>query len=117
MSRLAYAWEPGETVLLRNLRKLVETVTEEQLEVSHRRLFVKIWIRLLDELRLGGERDLGGDEVKALVRDEQVHLLEEDLSQVPTFFGQPVPSASMSAADDDGGGGKARGKKRRSARE
>jgi P-loop Domain of unknown function (DUF2791) len=105
---LAYAWEPTERVLLRNLGQLVETVTEEQLEVSHRRLFVKIWIRLLDELRLGGERDLAGDEVKALVRDEQVHLLEEDNSQVPTFFGQPVPDA-VSAAD------KPRGKKRRSA--
>jgi hypothetical protein len=106
VAALAYGWEPAEPVLLRNLAQLVETVTEEQLEVSHRRLFVKIWIRLLDELRLGGERDLGPDEVKALVRDEQVHLLEEDLSQVPTFFGQPVPSAA------DAPGDRARGKKR-----
>jgi hypothetical protein len=111
VARLAYGWEPGETgevALLRNLKHLVETVTEEQLEVSHRRLFVKIWIRLLDELRLGGERDLGGDEVKALVRDEQVHLLQEDVSELPTFFGQPVPDAAPAE--------KPRGKKRRSAR-
>ncbi|HKE20643.1 MAG TPA: BREX system ATP-binding domain-containing protein [Kofleriaceae bacterium] len=112
VARLAYGWVPdekGEVALLRNLRQLVETVTEEQLEVSHRRLFVKIWIRLLDELRLGGERDLGGDEVKALVRDEQVHLLQEDVSELPTFFGQPVPDAAP-VSD------KPRGKKRRSAR-
>jgi hypothetical protein len=110
VARLAYAWDPSDKVLVRNLEQLVETVTEEQLEVSHRRLFVKIWIRLLDELRLGGERNLGADEVKALVRDEQVHLLEEDLSHVPTFFGQPVTSSSPEPDD------KARGKKRRSAR-
>ncbi len=110
VSRLAYAWEPDEPAILRNLAKLVETVTEEQLEVSHRRLFVKIWIRLLDELRLGGERSLGGDEIKALVRDEQVHLLEEDTSHLPTFFGQPVTSADSTNAGD-----KPRGKKRRSA--
>jgi hypothetical protein len=111
VARLAYAWDPADVVLHRNLDQLVETVTEEQLEVSHRRLFVKLWIRLLDEQRLGGERDLGGDEIKALVRDEQVHLLEEDLSQVPTFFGQPVTSSSPEPDDK-----KARGKKRRSAR-
>jgi hypothetical protein len=112
VARLAYGWVPdekGEVALLRNLKQLVETVTEEQLEVSHRRLFVKIWIRLLDELRLGGERDLGGDEVKALVRDEQVHLLQEDVSELPTFFGQPVPDAAPISD-------KPRGKKRRSAR-
>jgi hypothetical protein len=96
VARLAYGWEPGEdgeSALLRNLKRLVETVTEEQLEVSHRRLFVKLWIRMLDELRLGGERNLAGDEVKALVRDEQIHLLEEDVTELPTFFGQPVTSA------------------------
>ncbi|HTE56871.1 MAG TPA: BREX system ATP-binding domain-containing protein [Kofleriaceae bacterium] len=111
VARLAYGWEPDEPALLGNLARLVETVTEEQLEVSHRRLFVKIWIRLLDELRLGGDRRLDTVEVKALVRDEQVHLLEEDLSQVATFFGQPVH-----AAPDDEPGDRARGKKKKSAR-
>jgi hypothetical protein len=86
----AYDWQPDRPLVLRTLDALVRTVTENQLEVSHRRLFVKIWIRLLDELRLGGERELGADEVQALVRDEQVHLLEDDPSGVTTFFGQPV---------------------------
>lgn len=90
----AYDWAPDQRLLSRNLDALVRTVTEEQLEVSHRRLFVKIWIRLLDELRLGRERVLAADEIKAVVRDEQVHLLEEDLSAVPTFFGQPVDTVT-----------------------
>ncbi len=64
---------------------------------------------------MGGERSLGGDEIKALVRDEQVHLLEEDVSELPTFFGQPVPSAEPPAGAE-GPAGKARSKKRRSAR-
>ncbi len=118
VARLAYGWDLNparEAQIGRNLKQLVETVTEEQLEVSHRRLFVKIWIRLLDELRMGGERSLGGDEIKALVRDEQVHLLEEDVSELPTFFGQPVPSAEP-PADAEGAAGKPRNKKRRSAR-
>lgn len=91
VARRAYDWSPAEPVVMRNLEKLVGAVTYEQLEVSHRRLFVKLWIRLMDELRLGGERDLADDEIRALVRDEQAVLLEEDLSARPTFFGQPVP--------------------------
>ena len=90
VARNAYDWQPDRAVVQRNLTLLARTVTDEQLEVSHRRLFVKIWIRLLDELRLGGLRDLGADEIRALVRDEQVHLLEDDLSGQATFFGQPV---------------------------
>lgn len=90
----AYGWAPDQRLLARNLGDLVRVITEEQLEVSHRRLFVKIWIRLLDEQRLGSERALGADEIQAVVRDEQVHLLQEDLSAVPTFFGQAVESAA-----------------------
>jgi len=93
VARRAYDWKPDAGAVQRNLAQLARTVTDEQLEVSHRRLFVKIWIRLLDELRLGGVRELGGDEIRALVRDEQVHLLEDDLTGQPTFFGQPVTSA------------------------
>ncbi|HEU5060129.1 MAG TPA: BREX system ATP-binding domain-containing protein [Kofleriaceae bacterium] len=93
VARNAYDWQPDKAVITRNLNLLARTVTDEQLEVSHRRLFVKIWIRLLDELRLGGERDLAGDEIRALVRDEQAHLLEDDLSGQATFFGQPVATA------------------------
>jgi hypothetical protein len=43
-----------------------------------------------------------------------VHLLEEDVSELPTFFGQPVPSAEP-PPDAAGAAGKPR-KKRRSAR-
>jgi hypothetical protein len=89
----AYEWRWHEPIVRANLERLVDTVAEEQLEVSHRRLFVKLWIRHLDELRLGGERRLDEDEVQALVRDEQAHLLAEEPSNpAMTFFGQPVPS-------------------------
>jgi hypothetical protein len=94
VARNAYDWQPDRGPIQRNLNCLARTVTDEQLEVSHRRLFVKIWIRLLDELRLGGLRDLATDEIRALVRDEQAHLLEEDLSERATFFGQPVDTAT-----------------------
>jgi hypothetical protein len=97
VAKLAYDWSPDEEVVRSTLACLTRTVTEEQLEVSHRRLFVKLWIRLLDELRLG-DRALGDDEVKALVRDEQVQLLEEETpppkaepsSEYVTFFGEKV---------------------------
>ncbi len=94
VARRAYDWSPEPAAIQRNLNQLARTVTDEQLEVSHRRLFVKIWIRLLDELRLGGVRDLAPDEIRAVVRDEQIHLVEEDLSGQATFFGQPVGTAS-----------------------
>ena len=96
IARRAYDWSPDEGILLGNLESLARTVTEEQLEVSHRRLFVKLWVRLLDEQRLGGVRPLDDDDVHALVHDEQVRLVEEDevheeaveASQVMTFLGQ-----------------------------
>ncbi len=94
IARRAYDWAPDEALVQQNLEALARTVTEEQLEVSHRRLFVKLWIRLLDEQRLGGERALADDEVHALVRDEQLHLLEEvdEVVEEPgdtvTFLGQ-----------------------------
>jgi hypothetical protein len=101
IARRAYDWSPDEGVLAANLTRLAGTVTAEQLEVSHRRLFVKIWIRLLDELRLGGLRDLASDEIRALVRDEQAQLLEEDLTGQATFFGQPVKTAAPPAKKTD----------------
>jgi hypothetical protein len=77
IARRAYDWSPDEGVLAANLTLLAGTVTAEQLEVSHRRLFVKLWVRLLDEQRLGGVRRLDDDDVHALVHDEQVRLVEE----------------------------------------
>jgi P-loop Domain of unknown function (DUF2791) len=89
IARRAYDWAPDEQRLRQNLDALARTVTEEQLEVSHRRLFVKLWVRLLDEQRLGGERLLDDDDVHALVRDEQVRLVEEEEAvDTITFLGQ-----------------------------
>jgi hypothetical protein len=88
IARRAYDWTPDEPLLKRNLDELARTVTEEQLEVSHRRLFVKLWIRLLDEMRLGGERSLDADDVHGLVHDEQVRLVEEVEAETITFLGQ-----------------------------
>jgi hypothetical protein len=104
VARRAYTWQADPGPIQRNLSQLVRTVTHEQLEVSHRRLFVKIWIRLLDELRIGGSRDLAPDEIRALVRDEQVQLLEDDLSGQATFFGQPVRTAGGLAGGGSAGG-------------
>ena len=47
------------------------------MEVGHRRFFVKLWIRLLDQQRIGKQRTLTTDEVHALVRDEQALQVEE----------------------------------------
>ena len=88
----AYDWSCDRKCLADNLDNLVATITSEQLEVSHRRLFVKLWIRLLDELRIGGERTASRDEIQAVVRGEQGELLDDDEVSGPglTFFGQPV---------------------------
>src|SRR6185295_16196353 len=101
-----------EKMLKSNLAELATMVTEEQLEVSHRRLFVKLWVRLLDQLRLGGERVLAADEIQGIVRDEQVHLLEEEEpSDVLTFFGNPVPKKKP---EEEAGSRKGKGGKKKS---
>jgi hypothetical protein len=55
---------------------------------------VKLWIRLLDQQRLGKERKLADDEVEALVRGEQALLLEEEEEDadgsLDTFLGLPI---------------------------
>ena len=87
----AYDWHPTPEVIGENLKELVATVTEEQLEVSHRRLFVKTWIRLLDDLRIGAEREMTAGEIRGLVRDQQSNLLiEEQGDAAVTFFGSPL---------------------------
>jgi hypothetical protein len=91
VAMLAYDWHPTPDVIGNNLKELVATVTEEQLEVSHRRLFVKTWIRLLDDMRIGVEREMTVGEIHGLVRDEQSHLLvEEQQTGAVTFFGSPL---------------------------
>jgi len=90
VARHAYDWVPNEKMVAANLERLAAIVTEEQLEVGHRRFFVKLWIRLLDQQRLGKPRVLTEDDMRALVRDEQVLVTEEvDEALVDTFFGMP----------------------------
>jgi hypothetical protein len=90
VARLAYDWAPADRVVQDNLDRLAAIVTEEQLEVGHRRFFVRLWVRLLDQLRLGKSKVLSDEELRSLVRDEQALVTEEvDESLVNTFFGIP----------------------------
>ena len=74
-----------------NLERLAALVTDEQLEAGHRRFFVKLWIRLLDQQRIGGERELEAGDLEGLVRGEEALLLEE-IAEEPkgTFLGMPL---------------------------
>ncbi|HEY0992841.1 MAG TPA: BREX system ATP-binding domain-containing protein [Kofleriaceae bacterium] len=86
----AYDWTPPPRMVQANLERLAAIVTEEQLEVGHRRFFVRLWVRLLDQLRLGKPRVLTEDDMRALVHDEQALVTEEvDAGLVDTFFGMP----------------------------
>ncbi|HEU4730202.1 MAG TPA: BREX system ATP-binding domain-containing protein [Kofleriaceae bacterium] len=90
VARLAYDWTPQEKIVQANLERLAAIVTEEQLEVGHRRFFVRLWVRLLDQLRLGKSKVLSDDDLRSLVRDEQALVTEEvDEALVNTFFGIP----------------------------
>lgn len=90
VARLAYDWSPDDDLVDDHLQRLTTIVTAEQLEVGHRRFFVRLWVRLLDQLRLGTARVLGDDELRGLVHDEQVLIAEEvDDDMVHTFFGIP----------------------------
>jgi hypothetical protein len=77
VAKQAYDWSPDAKLVQRNLERLAATVTEEQLEVGHRRFFVKLCIRLLDQQRLGGAKELEDDDIQALVRDEEALQVEE----------------------------------------
>src|SRR5262249_9066410 len=91
VARAAYEWEPGDKAVQANLDKLAATVAQEQLEVRHRRRLVKLGVRPLDQLRLGSERVLDDDEIRALVRDEQALLLVEEPEEQPrTWLGMPL---------------------------
>jgi len=91
VAKRAYQWSPDDKLALANLDKLADTVAEEQLEVGHRRWFVKLWIRMLDQQRLGGERALAEEDIAALIRDEQALQVEElgPDDEIETFFGIP----------------------------
>jgi hypothetical protein len=90
VAKRAYEWSPDDKLALKNLESLAATVAREQLEVGHRRFFVKTWIRVLDQQRLGGEKALDDDDLAALVRDEQALLVEEaDSDEYDTFLGIP----------------------------
>jgi hypothetical protein len=91
VARSAYNWSPDETIAQVNLDRLADLVAEQQLEAGHRRFFVKLWIRLLDQQRLSGERLLLADEMEALVRGEEALLLEEIAEDSEeTFLGIPL---------------------------
>jgi len=91
VARHAYDWSPSDKVVDANLERLAAIVTEEQLEVGHRRFFVRLWVRLLDQLRLGKAKVLSDDDMRALVHDEQALVTEEvDDALVDTFFGIPL---------------------------
>ena len=86
----AYEWSPDDDLIDDNLRRLAAIVAAEQLEVGHRRFFVRLWVRLLDQLRLDTAKVLTDDELRSLVRDEQALVAEEvDDGMVNTFFGIP----------------------------
>jgi hypothetical protein len=91
VARRAYDWSPDESIALTNLERLAFLVTDEQLEAGHRRFFVKLWIRLLDQQRIGGERELEAGDLEGLVRGEEALVLEE-LAEEPkeTFLGLPL---------------------------
>jgi hypothetical protein len=91
VARRAYEWSVDESIAQMNLDRLAAFVTEEQLEAGHRRFFVKLWIRLLDQQRIGGQRELLDDELDALVRGEEALMLEE-IAEEPegTFLGLPL---------------------------
>jgi hypothetical protein len=98
VARLAYDWAPADKVVQANLERLAAIVTEEQLEVGHRRFFVRLWVRLLDQLRLGKPKVLTDDDLRSLVRDEQALVTEEvDAALVNTFFGIPFVARSFKA--------------------
>lgn len=91
VARCAYDWTPVDETVALNLKRLAAIVTQEQLEVGHRRFFVKLWIRLLDQMRLGSVGALDDDDLRNLVRDEQALIVEEvHESMVDTFFGIPL---------------------------
>jgi hypothetical protein len=93
VARLAYDWSPPASLIDDTLARLATIVTAEQLEVGHRRFFVRLWVRLLDQLRLGTARRVTDDELRSLVRDEQALVTEEvDDGLVNTFFGIPFLS-------------------------
>ena len=98
VARQAYDWTPNDKMVQANLERLAAIVTEEQLEVGHRRFFVKLWIRLLDQQRLAKPRVLTEDDMRALVRDEQALVTEEvDEALVDTFFGMPFVKQGKAA--------------------
>jgi bacteriophage exclusion system BrxC/D-like protein len=91
VARRAYDWNVDESIAEMNLDRLATFVTDEQLEAGHRRFFVKLWIRLLDQQRIGGQRELLDDELDALVRGEEALMLEEIADEpADTFLGLPL---------------------------
>ncbi|MBI4863809.1 MAG: hypothetical protein HY815_26660 [Candidatus Riflebacteria bacterium] len=76
--RTAYGWAGNRGALESNLKTLVDETLAHQLEVGHRRIFVKAWIRLLDEDRRTGGRVLDAREVLTVMQRAEEALSPDD---------------------------------------
>jgi len=77
--RTAYGWAGDPALMDRNLQTLVHQTLSHQLEVGHRRVFVKSWLRLLDEGRRGGVRLIDDKDAWDTVRSaEESFTVEEE---------------------------------------
>ena len=75
--RTAYGWGGEPELVAHNLQALVEQTLAHQLEVGHRRVFVKSWLRLLDEGRRTGMRKLTAPEAWDSVRGAERSFVED----------------------------------------
>lgn len=76
--RTAYGWAGEAELIAHNLKSLVDQTLAHQLEVGHRRVFVKTWLRLLDEGRRVGMRKLSEPEAWDSVRAAEATFEDED---------------------------------------
>ena len=94
--RRAYDWSPDDTTAQINLERLAALVTEEQLEAGIGASSSSCGFGLLDQQRLGGERELEAGELEGLVRGEEALVLEE-IAEEPDgmFLGLPLRKKSV----------------------
>jgi hypothetical protein len=83
--RTAYGWLPARGDLEQNLRALVAETLTYQLEVGHRRIFVKTWLRLLDEGRRAGAQ----------------RITREDAARAMRAMYTPVPAGPKAVEEND----------------
>lgn len=76
--RTAYGWGGDPELVAHNLKSLVDQTLAHQLEVGHRRVFVKSWLRLLDEGRRTGMKKLTAPEAWESVRQSERTFAADD---------------------------------------